>query len=138
MPHLRRALPAANVIRLVGLLWHDSIKDSDGLECSTDDSSTGYLDDECMRYLDALIKQATEAGFWVILAARAKYAAGWNPPEAEYDVWNDRRLRKQMYKMWSHVARRYDTHTDQQARRSRTIRRAQSEHTLSTHWLTAH
>ena len=48
VPHLRRALPAANVIRFVGLLWKDSVKGSDGLECSTDDASTGYLDEECI------------------------------------------------------------------------------------------
>jgi hypothetical protein len=123
VPHLRRSLPAANAVRFVGLLWHDSIMESDGLEprlthcpayliraldsswrvhcnlhairarfswwralvclwaagleCSTQDASLGYLDAECVRYMDALITQATEAGLWVILAARAKYAAGW-------------------------------------------------------------
>jgi hypothetical protein len=104
--HLRRALPAANAIRFVGLLWKDSIKPSDGLECSTDDESKGYLDEECMRFVDALIKQATQAGLWVILAARSKYAAGWDLGSAP-DVWHDASLKKQMYTMWKYVAERY-------------------------------
>lgn len=70
--HLRRAIPAANAIRFVALLWKDSVKDSDGLECSTDDASQGYLEPDCVRYIDALVQQATDAGFWIILAARAK------------------------------------------------------------------
>ena len=41
--HLRASLPAANAVRFVGLLWKDSIKESDGLECSTDDESNGYM-----------------------------------------------------------------------------------------------
>jgi hypothetical protein len=108
IPHLRRAVPAANAIRFVGLLWNDAIKESDGLECSTDDPATGYLDEQaCMTFVDALVKQATEAGFWIILAARATYAAGWNPEEASSDVWNDLELRERMYAMWRTVARRY-------------------------------
>ncbi|KAL1500339.1 hypothetical protein AB1Y20_013003 [Prymnesium parvum] len=107
IPHLRRAVPAANTIRFVGLLWKDSIKSSDGLECSTDDPSTGYFDEECMRFIDSLITQATEAGLWVILTARAKYAAGWDPPEAQNDVWSDPKLKHMYYEMWRHVARRF-------------------------------
>ena len=103
VPHLRRALPAANCVRFVGLLWKDSIKASDGLECFVNDASKGYLEDECVRYIDAMVKQATDAGLWVILAARAKYAAGWSGP----DVWHSATMRRQMLAMWSFVARRY-------------------------------
>jgi len=49
VPHLRRALPAANAIRFVALLWKDSIKASDGLECSTEDEANGYIDPECLK-----------------------------------------------------------------------------------------
>ena len=65
IPHLRQALPAANCVRFVGILWHDSIMSSDGLECSNDDPSTGYIDPTCLRYVDAMVKQATDAGLWV-------------------------------------------------------------------------
>ena len=47
--------------------------------------------------------QATEAGLWVILAARAKYAAGWSGP----DVWHSHEMRRQMLAMWAYVADRY-------------------------------
>ena len=104
--HLRRSLPAANAVRLVGLLWKDSIKRSDGVECSTEDAARGYLDPTCMRYLDALVRQLTEAGFWVILTARAKYAAGWDP-EAAPDIFESIALRRKMYRMWRFVAERY-------------------------------
>jgi hypothetical protein len=38
IPTLRERIPSANLIRFVGVLWKDSIKESDGLECSTSDS----------------------------------------------------------------------------------------------------
>ena len=104
--HLRRSLPAANAVRLVGILWKDSIKRSDGLECSTDDPSTGYLDRRCLRFLDALVRQLTEAGYWVILTARSKYAAGWDP-EVAPDVFHNTALRDRMHRMWRFVADRY-------------------------------
>ena len=103
IPHLRRALPAANCIRFVALLWKDSVKASDGLECSSNDASRGYLREDCVRYIDALVQQATDAGLWVILTARAKYAAGWSGP----DVWHDHTMRRQMLAMWEFVAARY-------------------------------
>ena len=104
--HLRRSLPAANVVRLVGILWKDSVKRSDGLECSSDDASRGYLDARCLRFLDALVQQLTEAGFWVILTARSKYAAGWDL-EVAPDVFHSIALRDRMYRMWRFVAERY-------------------------------
>jgi len=77
---LRRALPGANLVRFVALLWHDSVKESDGMECSTEDEATGFLSAACLDAMDSLIRQATERGLWVIIAARAKYAAGWDWP----------------------------------------------------------
>ena len=79
------------------------MKSSDGLECSTSDASHGYISADCVRYIDALIQQATDAGLWVILAARAKYAAGWSGP----DVWHDHTMRRQMIAMWRWIANRY-------------------------------
>ena len=104
--HLRRAIPASNVIRFVALLWKDSVKEQDGLECSTEDPTQGYLDPECIHFVDALIRQATEAGFWVIIAARAKYAAGWDRRQAP-DVFHDENLKRKFYAMWAWVADRY-------------------------------
>ena len=70
--------------------------ESDGLECSSDDEANGYFAPECLKYVDALIQQATDAGLWVILAARAKYAAGWGLGQP--DVWGDHTLRRKMRK----------------------------------------
>ena len=109
MAHLRRALPAANCIRFVGLLWHDSVMSNDGLECASDDPALGYIDATCLAYVDALIKQATDAGLWVILAARAKYAAGWGLGQP--DVWSHEpaghEVRRRMLAMWQFIAKRY-------------------------------
>lgn len=108
VPHLRQAVPAANCVRFVALLWHDANVPTDGLECASDDAANGYVKEVCLRYMDALVQQATDAGFWVIIAARAKYAAGWGGGQ---DVWNSPWLKEQMYAMWDFVARRY-AHTD--------------------------
>ena len=52
--NMRRELPAANLVRFVALLWHDSVKESDGLECSTDDAANGYLSAACVAAMDGL------------------------------------------------------------------------------------
>ena len=46
----------------------------------------------------------------MIIAARAKYAAGWDWP-VHPDVFHDDELRRQYYAMWSFVAARYSTWT---------------------------
>ena len=61
------------MIRLVGVLWHDSNGPGDGLECATDNANLGYMNTRCVHALDTLIAEATAAGLWVILTARAKY-----------------------------------------------------------------
>jgi hypothetical protein len=106
---LRREVPSANAVRLVGLLWKDSIKPSDGIECSSDDEASGYLSSHCIVYLDELVKKAADAGLWVILAARSKYAAGWGYPDVP-DVFHDQSLREKMWQMWRFVAARYASH----------------------------
>jgi hypothetical protein len=105
---LRESMPSANVIRLVGVLWHDSTGPEDGLECGTDDRTHGYMSAECVRALDRLIGEATAAGLWVILTARAKYAAGWGWP-GEPDVWHSPELVERYYVMWGWIAQRYST-----------------------------
>jgi hypothetical protein len=105
---LRESVPSANVIRLVGVLWHDSTGPGDGLECGTDDRATGYMSLECVRALDRLIAEATAAGLWVILTARAKYAAGWGWP-GEPDVWHSPALVDKYFAMWGWIAERYST-----------------------------
>lgn len=105
---LRESVPSANVIRLVGVLWHDSTGPGDGLECSTDDPTSGYMSTKCVRALDRLIGEATAAGLWVILTARAKYAAGWGWP-GEPDVWHSPALVEKYFAMWGWIAERYST-----------------------------
>ena len=67
IPTFRRMVPSANLVRFVGLLWHDSVGgEHDGLECSVDNVTKGHLATVCMRYVDQLVRQATSAGFWVM------------------------------------------------------------------------
>lgn len=106
VPTLRERIPSANLIRFVGVLWKDSIKESDGLECSDSDAASGYLKPSCLERMDEFMQSATQAGLWVILAARAKYAAGYTWPD-QPDVWHDQKLRVTMLEMWRFVAARY-------------------------------
>ena len=78
------------------------------MECGTEDEATGFLSAACLDAMDSLIRQATERGLWVIIAARAKYAAGWDWP-AQPDVFHDASLRRKYYAMWTFVAARYST-----------------------------
>jgi len=105
---LRESIPSANVIRLVGILWHDSTGPEDGLECFTNNANWGYMNTRCVHALDKIIAEATAAGLWVILTARAKYAAGWGWP-GEPDVWHSPELVQKYYAMWSWMAERYST-----------------------------
>ena len=50
-------------------------------------------------------QRSAASGVWVILAARAKYAAGYTWPD-EPDVWHDPGLRKRMLFMWRFLAAR--------------------------------
>ena len=106
---LRQHLPSANLVRFVGVLWKDSLPEKasvDGLECSTDDVSTGFLHPRCLDAMDSFVREATSAGLWVILAARAKYAAGWGYP-AVPDAFHDAGVREQFLQMWAFLSRRY-------------------------------
>ena len=102
--NLRLHMPNANVVRFVALLWHDSNGENDGLECSTGNEASGYLNHNCWTYIRAAIQQMTDAGLWVIVTARAKYAAGYTWPD-DPDVFHDDELKRRFYSMWRWVAR---------------------------------
>ena len=100
--NLRQTIPAANLVRFVALNWHDSHGSSDGLECSTDDESRGYLSPHCFHAMEAAVRQITDAGLWVIVTARAKYAAGYTWPN-DPDVFHSAELKRKFYAMWRYV-----------------------------------
>ena len=104
--HLREAIPAANVVRFVALLWHDSNGPDDGMECSADDPQHGYLRHRCLTLIRAAVQQITDAGLWVIITARAKYAAGYTWPD-DPDVFHNSELRRRFYDMWRFIAREF-------------------------------
>ena len=56
---MRARVPAANMVRFVGVLWKDSLPERasvDGMECSNDDASTGFLDPRCLAKMDAFVR----------------------------------------------------------------------------------
>lgn len=103
--NLRTTIPAANVVRFVALLWHDSHGGGDGIECSSDDEAFGYLQHYCWHFIEAAIQQMTNAGLWVIVTARLKYAAGYTWPD-DPDVFHDEELKRKFLAMWRWVATR--------------------------------
>ena len=104
--HMRESIPAANVVRFVALLWKDANSPEDGLECSTDVAAMGYISHHCMSHIRAGIEQLTEAGYWVILTARAKYASGYTYPD-DPDVFHDPALKERYYEMLKYVAKEF-------------------------------
>ena len=74
------------------------------MECSTDDEASGYLHHGCWTYIRAAIEQMTNAGLWVVVTARVKYAAGYTWPN-DPDVFHDDELKRRFYVMWRWVAR---------------------------------
>eukprot|EP00965_Chrysotila_dentata_P030708 1022651-Pleurochrysis_carterae.AAC.1 len=91
-------LPAANVVRLVGVFWADVAPSSPSMEmcapadtCCVDDATTGYFAPHCLEALKSVVRKIAEAGLWVILAAKARFAAGEGWPKFT-DVFHDQRL----------------------------------------------
>lgn len=115
---LTKVAPGANTVRLVGILWGNTpsyfqspsqLLGSHISECMTDEPPY-YFKEKCFDRLDAWVKQATDAGLWVILALRGEYVAG----QDFYDrpgtvVFRNETLREMMYAMWAHVAEHYST-----------------------------
>jgi hypothetical protein len=64
-PHAPPALLVARLAR-VTRLWKDSVKASDGLECSTNDPTHGYMSEDCLRYIDALVTQVRSTQRWTL------------------------------------------------------------------------
>ena len=79
---LRQLLPSANVVRLVGVFWYDTVPvppPADGSPppvcppadpCCVDDEVVGYFSPKCLAALRSAVKQLTDAGLWVIIAAK--------------------------------------------------------------------
>ena len=103
MALMRQLLPSANVVRLVGLFWMDNRNVAD-CSCCTDDPSEGYLARACLDSLKRALITITSRGVWVIVAAKARYAAGEGWPEVN-DVFHDAQLAHRYRSMWRHVAR---------------------------------
>jgi len=76
-------------------------------DCMTS-SPPYFFDDGCFRALDATLRDATEAGVWVILTVRSKYGAGQSfETDPGADVFHNATLRAHFYAMWGHVASHY-------------------------------
>ena len=132
---LRRVAQGSNMVRLVGILWGntrryrsapggtlqcDELQDDPELlwpqeqrgvdaiaDCMTDTPPT-YFNDDCFSELDSWVRDASEAGLWVILAVRGMYIAGQDyRSRPEENVFRNATLRAMMYAMWGHVAEHY-------------------------------
>lgn len=86
-----------------GVLWDNSASRSD---CFA--PTAPYFRDECFEPLDTAVTAATDAGLWVILAARCAFAAGQNyETDPMANVFHNATLRSMLYTMWRHVAAHY-------------------------------
>ena len=102
--YMKSVLPAANVARIVGILWDNSANSND---CLTHAPPT-FFKESCFEELDATVKAATEGGVWAILTLRSELGAGQNyDTDPMADVFHNGTLRAQMYAMWAHVAAHY-------------------------------
>jgi hypothetical protein len=61
-------------------------------------------------YIQAAVHQLTQAGLWVIITARARYASGYTWPD-DPDVFHDPVLKHKFYEMWRYVSSAF-AHTD--------------------------
>jgi hypothetical protein len=106
---MKKVLPSANLARIVGVLW-DNSRDATGKlsgnDCMTD--TAPFWKESCFSKLDNAVRQATAAKIWVVLAARAEYAAGQNyQSDPDSTVFHNATLRTMFYTMWKHVAAHY-------------------------------
>jgi hypothetical protein len=103
---MKKVIPGSNVARVVGLLW-DNLDDM-AHECYTD--SAPYFNESCFDALDDMVRQATDAGLWVILTCRSKYGAGQDyQSNPMHDVFHNSTLRSMMFTMWKHVVAHYSS-----------------------------
>ena len=98
MALMRQLLPSANFIRLVGVFWHDG-RDASDCACCTEDESHGYFAPSCLESLKSAINTLTSRGLWVVVAAKARYAAGEGWPQI-HDVFHDEELARRYRVLW--------------------------------------
>lgn len=103
MALMRQLLPSANVVRLVGVFWHDHEQLKDCV-CCTDDITQGYFAPSCLEKLKATVRTITDRGIWVFIAAKARYAAG-EAPDRYPDVFHDSELARRFRELWRHLTR---------------------------------
>ena len=72
MALLRTLLPRANLVRLVGVFWHDAADEAD-CPCCIDDPAVGYYAPACLAALKSAIETITSRGVWVVVAAKARW-----------------------------------------------------------------
>ena len=112
MALMRQLLPSANLVRLVGVFWHDTASTSE-CSCCTDDEAHGYFAPQCLETLKHAIKTITSNGVWVIVAAKARYAAGEaydgkalaDEASRVSDVFHDPALAARYRTLWGFLAR---------------------------------
>lgn len=100
---MRELLPSANVVRLVGIFWHDG-RDASECACCTEDASHGYFAPQCLESLQRAIATLTARGYWVVVAAKARFAAGEGYPSVP-DVFSDPELARRYRVLWTFLAR---------------------------------
>ena len=123
---LSHLLPQANLVRLVGVFWHDD----DACACCTDDAARGcaaapfqprrapatlspphsrarrrYFAPSCLAALRAAVRTVTDRGVWVIVAAKARIAAGDRWASGAPDVFSDATLARKYRALWAFLAR---------------------------------
>jgi hypothetical protein len=101
----KQLAPRANTARIVGILWGNTkpLSHHPNEECLTN-TPPNYFNDACFGKIDALVKSATDAGLWVILAARGEFVAGQDyDSDPESSIFRNETLRNMSYAMWRHV-----------------------------------
>ena len=108
---MKSLAPRANVARIVGVYWGNTkpLSHHPNKECMTSDPPH-YFNDKCFEDLDTLVKSATDAETWVILAVRGEYVAGQDfSTDPGGSAFRNATLRNMMYAMWRHVAGHYQS-----------------------------
>jgi len=106
-----RALPSDDLSDLQDdprLLWSEGEPTLGSINDCLDESPPHYFNDACFNELDAWVRDAADAGLWVVLAVRGMYVAGQdyeaNPGSV---VFRNATLQSMMMAMWTHVAEHF-------------------------------
>eukprot|EP01047_Picozoa_sp_COSAG01_P013920 COSAG01_NODE_666_length_14393_cov_8.519029_5_plen_566_part_00 len=106
---MQTQLPGTNVARVVAVLW-DNSNGPDGQLAKADClmNVAPYFKDTCFHKMDSAIRQATDAGLWVVITCRAAFAAGQDfDSHPMANVFHNQTLQAMMFTMWRHVAAHY-------------------------------